>query len=65
MLDLAGDTGPEHGAARLALQRHDPVVKVTVKPLRIGEEPVGDPPGNLAADLLVAARKTLSTFRPG
>jgi hypothetical protein len=27
VLDPVGDAGPEHGAARLALQRHDPVVR--------------------------------------
>jgi hypothetical protein len=53
VFDLAGDAGPEHGTARLALKRHDPVVHGYGEPRRVGEEPVRDHVlGDLAADLL-------------
>ena len=56
MPDLAGDAGAEHGAARLAFQRDDPVVYGHREPGRVGEEPVRDHVlSDLPADLLVAA----------
>ena len=56
---------PEHGAARLALQRHDPVVHGHGEPRRVGEEPVRDHVlGDLAADLLVAAAEDAQHVGP-
>jgi hypothetical protein len=38
-IGAAGDASPEHGTARLALQRHDAVVHGYGEPHRVGAEP--------------------------